>query len=311
MQYPATSVLKGSAGSILWLPSRSDIATEYSSAIKDFDEGCFNHPVLVLATNSAKTEVVVLMVTSFAGTDLKDRHPTNLKTRALYIPIDPSNPHPDNGSLLHLKGAARLRKKSYINIQPRGPFKAALLRSLQQPPCMLKKDSLKALIEQINFTSPWKVTVIVPAAVPRTDVPTNRSPLPAAYYIPAAAIATQPARLNHISQASNTPPAQTPQPSLNRQLSSDSNWNYGTSWATYQAMNTNTTIPTWPIHSNERTPLLPTSSRQSRAFTTSQRYGHKDRDESGSSPARVFGITTLVAALVFVVYHWNLFKFRT
>lgn len=62
MQHPATSAFNASVGSILFLPPKLEIASEHHYATNAIDDGFFNHPVLILATNSAGTEVVVLGV---------------------------------------------------------------------------------------------------------------------------------------------------------------------------------------------------------------------------------------------------------
>jgi hypothetical protein len=50
------------SGAIFWLPPKSEIPTDHLMAASYIDEGCFNHPVLVLSADHARTEVVVLMV---------------------------------------------------------------------------------------------------------------------------------------------------------------------------------------------------------------------------------------------------------
>ena len=54
-----------SAGSIMWLPPKDRIPSEHLYAARDIDEGCFNHPVLVLSADRAQTEVIFLTVRSF------------------------------------------------------------------------------------------------------------------------------------------------------------------------------------------------------------------------------------------------------
>lgn len=63
--------------------------------------------------------MVPLQLTSFTNNDLNIRHPgqLNMPIRKAYLPIDPSNPHPDNSILLHLHPASgTLRKKSYVRM---------------------------------------------------------------------------------------------------------------------------------------------------------------------------------------------------
>lgn len=49
-------------GSILWLPPKAEIPFEYRYEANTIEEGCFNHPVLILSVDQAKTEVVILIV---------------------------------------------------------------------------------------------------------------------------------------------------------------------------------------------------------------------------------------------------------
>jgi hypothetical protein len=55
-----------SAGAILWLPPKQDVPSQHLLAANTIDEGCFNHPVLILCSDSTHTEVVVLLVCFFS-----------------------------------------------------------------------------------------------------------------------------------------------------------------------------------------------------------------------------------------------------
>ena len=54
--------LKFSAGTILWLPAKNEIANEHLDAAEIIEDGCFNHPVLILAVKPGNEEVIILMV---------------------------------------------------------------------------------------------------------------------------------------------------------------------------------------------------------------------------------------------------------
>ncbi|KAK0716358.1 hypothetical protein B0H67DRAFT_582943 [Lasiosphaeris hirsuta] len=54
-------------------------------------------------------------MTSFHETDVLRRFPGNAAMRRYYLPVYPSNPHPDTAALLYVKGGVKLRKNSYIN----------------------------------------------------------------------------------------------------------------------------------------------------------------------------------------------------
>ncbi|KJK94690.1 hypothetical protein H633G_01406 [Metarhizium anisopliae BRIP 53284] len=77
-----------------------------------FEPGVYNHPVVVLSPMLSAGEL-----TSFGGTSLVDKFPTETKARGRYLPIKPSAPHPDNKILLELCEAEdRLTKDSYVHI---------------------------------------------------------------------------------------------------------------------------------------------------------------------------------------------------
>jgi hypothetical protein len=50
------------AGSIHWLLPRDRIPSEHLLAAQEVDEGCYNHPVLILAVDATFTEAAVLIV---------------------------------------------------------------------------------------------------------------------------------------------------------------------------------------------------------------------------------------------------------
>jgi hypothetical protein len=54
--------LNFSAGSILWLPAKDQIANEHLDDAGTIEDGCFDHPVLILAVKPGKKEVIILMV---------------------------------------------------------------------------------------------------------------------------------------------------------------------------------------------------------------------------------------------------------
>ncbi|KAH7073248.1 hypothetical protein FB567DRAFT_196317 [Paraphoma chrysanthemicola] len=136
-------------GSIQWLPARDKVPLEHLYATVHIDSGCFNHPVVVLWVNPQETEAIILLVTSFGGTDLLLKHSHNTRARSLHLPIYPSNPHPDNGSLLFLKDDARMHRNSYVKIEHQLNIKTVLLRPLHHQACTLRKDSYKELVRHI------------------------------------------------------------------------------------------------------------------------------------------------------------------
>lgn len=51
-----------SEGSISWLPPKQDLPHEHALATEALDDGCFNHPVLILATDYTRHEAIILIV---------------------------------------------------------------------------------------------------------------------------------------------------------------------------------------------------------------------------------------------------------
>ncbi|KAK4222315.1 hypothetical protein QBC38DRAFT_87508 [Podospora fimiseda] len=135
-------------GEIMWLPSTGEL----SCLIKDIDEGCYDHPVLVIsACPDVKKEVEVLIVTSFHSTSLFQKHRRNPALRKLYLPIHPAPTHPDiKGLLLHLEGNKEMARKSYVNVGQRWRVPFDVLKSYprrrQAGKYRLTKDSLTIVI---------------------------------------------------------------------------------------------------------------------------------------------------------------------
>ncbi|PVH94443.1 hypothetical protein DM02DRAFT_539458 [Periconia macrospinosa] len=139
---------------IVWLPAKNEIPAEYMQAASGIDHGCFDHPAIILWIDPTGTEAMILMMTSFGGQDLQRRHPNSDRMRSHYLPVHPSSPHPDNGSLLYLREDALLSRNSYIITAPRRTIKAALLRPYKGQTCVLRADPFDKLKEYINFRVP-------------------------------------------------------------------------------------------------------------------------------------------------------------
>ncbi|KHE80282.1 hypothetical protein GE21DRAFT_1218780 [Neurospora crassa] len=126
---PPTPGQNGSklAGRIMWLPHADEL-----SSSTGFSEESHNHPVLVLSKKiPADGKVDILFMTSFGGTDLETRHRySNAQLRGIYLPIDPSPPHPDNNIQLQLDhGVPAFKKNSYVNTRDRKKILFSLLRN--------------------------------------------------------------------------------------------------------------------------------------------------------------------------------------
>lgn len=105
----------------------------------NISDGCFDHLVLILSTNTRKARAEALIVsrslsttiqkpstfqsnsllqlTSFGGKTLEERHPYNRRIRLFHLPIAPAPRHPDNGILLELDGDLRLPKETYVKTE--------------------------------------------------------------------------------------------------------------------------------------------------------------------------------------------------
>ncbi|KAI2621041.1 hypothetical protein GGS21DRAFT_386828 [Xylaria nigripes] len=141
------------AGCIKWLPHKDKLpATEL-----DVDEGCCNHPVVIISKKIRDKKVDILIITSFGGQDLEARFPKQHAARHEHLPISPSNAHPDNNILLFLENSSNeLRKKSYV--KTRGKH-SVMLSSLQPynrhgPEVFLSSQSFQVLMEHTHFAKP-------------------------------------------------------------------------------------------------------------------------------------------------------------
>jgi hypothetical protein len=100
-------------------------------------------------------------MTSLGGKDLQERHPRNANARSNYVPIHPSNAHPDNDMRLYLAGNQELPKNSYVVTKPCRTIKAALLKPWRHEKYRLSVKSLQKLIKHIGFESPFQKVVHV------------------------------------------------------------------------------------------------------------------------------------------------------
>lgn len=95
-------------------------------------------------------------MTSFGETDLLVKHKRR-EDREGYLPIAPSNAHPDNEILLRLKNSSLcLRKKSYINTKEKRliTFNSLQTYSGRGKEYVLSKRSYQTLIDYANFVPP-------------------------------------------------------------------------------------------------------------------------------------------------------------
>ncbi|KPM42502.1 hypothetical protein AK830_g4042 [Neonectria ditissima] len=115
-------------GRIMWLPKQEQL--QYDLTI---DDGCYNHPVVILSPYPQDEDVIVLLITSLNGRALQDCRWT-VDIRASHLPIHPCDPHPDSSKLLRLEANRELKKKSLA--------------------CSFSAASYKELLESAHFEPP-------------------------------------------------------------------------------------------------------------------------------------------------------------
>ncbi|KAJ2903635.1 hypothetical protein MKZ38_009578 [Zalerion maritima] len=140
-------------GHIMWLPSREELDVDVG-----IPDGCRNHPVLILSPHVEGGEVVVLIMTSFGGKDLAERHSERSGLRQHYLPIEPSRPHPDNGILLRLDElSSQMQRSSYVQIKKQYTIAYIHLRECSQrrpERHVLSKASYRTLCRLAGYTAP-------------------------------------------------------------------------------------------------------------------------------------------------------------
>ncbi|OAL02754.1 hypothetical protein IQ06DRAFT_303404 [Phaeosphaeriaceae sp. SRC1lsM3a] len=262
-------------GTIAWLPPRQNIQPEHSLGAEALDDGCFNHPVLILAADNARNEAVVLIITSFGGKDLEERHPKSTRVRSQYLPIYPSKEHPENGMRLFLADNERLFKNSYVAIKPCRTIKTTLLRRWRNGKYKLRDDSLRELVEHIDFESPWPKTIQTPSPV-RAPRPVQHTPPEWADQY-AAGLATIPTSYN-IPSFTSTPPVR----------AAHSDYHVPVQWTT----------PSYTYSRYENTPLL----HSNNIFESSS-----PSDDEVSACGAFTRVVVVIAALVGAAWYFNLF----
>ncbi|KAF2794703.1 hypothetical protein K505DRAFT_303510, partial [Melanomma pulvis-pyrius CBS 109.77] len=290
--------LNFSAGAIFWLPAKNEIANKHLDAAETIEDGCFNHPVLILAVMPNRKEVTILVMTSFGGKDLLEKHPRSPHIRSHHLPIYPSKVHPDNGSQLFLVNDTKLDRNSYINTEVQRTIRTVLLKPTRHSACKLRADSYDFLIRYIGFSPPPELSPqphirVFPStpnalAAPRTWANIARSapvhytrPTPAHYTYPTPTYSTQPVP----THSANTIPTPT---------------HY-----THLPLCYTRPIPTQSTHSNnrsshehwqtERTPLLPTVHNRTM-------YHSEEPSGSDSGVSRVFWFVVGVTIVAWVIW---------
>ncbi|KAI0204914.1 hypothetical protein F4808DRAFT_412596 [Astrocystis sublimbata] len=163
------------AGCIKWLPRKENL----EPADPNIEEGCCNHPVVILSKRPQDERVQFLVITSLGGDDLVAKFPTQRGARHSHLPIAPCDTHPDNGILLVLKYPTdKMRKKSYVKTKQR---RSILLRSLEPynrrgPEIFLSTKSYQVLVKHAGFVEPQEAPVLYGLSTGRTFQSAVRSP---------------------------------------------------------------------------------------------------------------------------------------
>ena len=106
-------------GCILWLPSKDAINQLLDPRLSSRDPAFFNRPILALdieVTGSRDATVRFAKIKSLRRQSLRDIPRSDSDQ---YLPICPTDPHPDSGVLLHLENEKPKRgimKNSYVSI---------------------------------------------------------------------------------------------------------------------------------------------------------------------------------------------------
>ena len=98
-----------SSGCILWLPPKADVGETADPNLAKRHPAFFNHPILVISieiTNPRSAIVHFALMTSLGKRSLGEIEP-NRQDR--YLPIYPTEPHPNSGILLRLEDQAPKR----------------------------------------------------------------------------------------------------------------------------------------------------------------------------------------------------------
>ncbi|KAH6984270.1 hypothetical protein BKA56DRAFT_580821 [Ilyonectria sp. MPI-CAGE-AT-0026] len=139
------------AGKIMWLPKQGELQCDLG-----IDDGCYNHPVVVLSPFPESEKVVVLLITSLNGRALQDCRWTQ-DVRAGHLPVHPCDPHPDSGKILRLRSDMELRKKSYVKTMRKIKVPLDCLRGYHGRHalyCIFTAASYKELLESAQFQPP-------------------------------------------------------------------------------------------------------------------------------------------------------------
>ncbi|KAJ3580270.1 hypothetical protein NPX13_g303 [Xylaria arbuscula] len=144
----------------MWLPSKEELVPTDT----EIDDGCCNHPVVVLSTVPRAAKVDILIITSLGGLDLEAKYPNRPSARQDHLPIAPSKAHPDNGKLLFLKDPSyELRKRSYVKTKNRHTILLASLQPYNRhgPEVFLSRQSYKVLVRHIQYSETVEEPLLV------------------------------------------------------------------------------------------------------------------------------------------------------
>jgi len=169
----------------MWLPPEDEITVD-----TNLQDGCYDHPVVILSPQPSEGEVVILIMTSLGGMDLLQKYPRNMALRRKHLPVYPSNRHPDLDILLSLKGDKTLTKSSYIRIERQHSIEFSALRAYRgrRPEIKYKltSESYQQVIKHAGFHAP----------IPSPAATTIRDNAPPALVTPQMPRTTPEQRLN-------------------------------------------------------------------------------------------------------------------
>lgn len=103
-------------GCILWLPSKDAVSKLLDPTLSSRHPAFFNHPVLVLDIEVTDPRDATVRFANITKLSLRDFPRSDCEH---YLPIYPTEPHPDSGALLHLENQKHKRgivKNSYVSV---------------------------------------------------------------------------------------------------------------------------------------------------------------------------------------------------
>lgn len=139
-------------GCILWLPSKAEIGKISDSELDRQDPGFFNHPVLVLNIEVAGPQSATVQFARMTSLNKRNLSEIESSRQDDYLPIAPSEAHPNNGILLRLENEASKRGMTAISYVSIGEGVFSLdFRALRCYSASQKADGYRHRLQKESF----------------------------------------------------------------------------------------------------------------------------------------------------------------